>query len=311
MTVKVVHVAVAIIRDEAGRVLCTQRLPHQHLAGMWEFPGGKVEPGESLADGLRREILEELGIVTGSIAPLLRVEHRYPEKTVLLDIWRVLDWSGEPHGREGQPLRWQHPDDMQAEEFPPADVPIIAALRLPDRYVITPDFSGASHIAPFVARACQANVRLLQVRCKAFPELALPLLESVRREIPAARVLINSDTLAALPASAVGRFDGVHLGSAALAAAVRKPHALCAASCHNAGELAQAFSLGLDFATLSPVLATASHPGAPSLGWDRFATMAAAAGLPVYALGGMIGTHGARAIAHGAIGIAGITKIFD
>lgn len=309
MSGKIVHVAVAVIRDGEGRVLCTQRLPHQHLAGMWEFPGGKLEPGESLADGLRREIHEELGIVVGRIAPLLRIEHRYPEKTVLLDTWRVLDWQGEPHGREGQPLRWQHPDEMQPADFPPADVPIIDALRLPLRYVISPEITTTAAIDAFVAAARAGNVRLLQVRLKSAPQLALPLLAALRIALPRARVLANSDTLAALPAGSAERFDGIHLTSSALTAAVTRPSGWCAASCHDAAGLARAFELGIDFATLSPVRATASHPDAAALGWDRFGELVAAAGLPVYALGGMRGEDVSRAIAYGAIGIAGISGL--
>lgn len=306
MSGKIVHVAVAVILDGDGRVLCTRRLPHQHLAGMWEFPGGKLEPGESLADGLRREIREELGIAVGTIAPLLRIEHRYPEKTVLLDTWRVLDWQGEPEGREGQPLRWQYPDDMRVGEFPPADVPIIAALRLPPRYVISPDIAAPAAIEAFVAAARAGAARLLQVRLKTAPQLALPLLAALRAALPHARVMVNSDTLAALPAGSAERFDGIHLTSMALAAAANRPTGLCAASCHDATALARAFALGIDFATLSPVQATTSHPDAAVLGWDRFRELVAAAGLPVYALGGMRDEDVSRAIACGAIGIAGI-----
>lgn len=310
MNTKIVHVAVAVIRDADGRVLCTQRLPHQHLAGLWEFPGGKVEAGELLADGLRREIHEELGIVTGAIAPLLRIEHRYPEKTVLLDTWRVLDWRGEPQGREGQPLRWQHPDDMRPDQFPPADVPIIAALRLPERYLISPDIADVAAADAFVARARAARASLLQLRLKTVPQLALPLLSALRAALPAARVLVNSDTLAELPVGARAEFDGVHLTAAALAALQEKPAPMTAASCHDRDELARAFSLGLDFVTLSPVQGTASHAGAATLGWENFSELAMMSGLPVYALGGMRNAQLAQAIAQGAIGIAGISGLF-
>lgn len=310
MTTRLIHVAVAVIRDAAGRVLCTQRLPHQHLAGLWEFPGGKLEPGESLADGLRREIHEELGIVAGRLAPLLRVEHRYPEKSVLLDIWRVLDWTGEPHGREGQPLRWQHPDQMRADEFPPADVPIIAALRLPPRYFITPELTDFAAFENYAAQVRHADARLLQVRLKQRPELALPLLAELRVAVPAARILVNSDTLAMIGSAAAEKFDGVHQTALQLREPSLLPGAgLRAASCHDADELAQAFARGLDFVTLSPVLATRSHPDSQPLGWARFAELAAAAGLPVYALGGMTAGDQETALAQGAVGIAGISGL--
>ena len=310
MTIRLIHVAVAVIRDAAGRVLCTQRLPHQHLAGLWEFPGGKLEPGESLADGLRREIHEELGIVAGRLAPLLRVEHRYPEKSVLLDIWRVLDWTGEPHGREGQPLRWQHPDQMRADEFPPADVPIIAALRLPLRYFITPELTDFAACEHYAAQVRDADARLLQIRLKQRPELALSLLAELRVAVPAARILVNSDTLAMIDPAAAEQFDGVHQTAQQLRERSSAPLAgLRAASCHDANELAQAFVLGLDFVTVSPVLATRSHPDSQALGWARFAELAAAAGLPVYALGGMAAGDQETALAQGAVGIAGISGL--
>ncbi len=305
---RIVHVAVAVIRDAAGRVLVAQRLPHQHLAGLWEFPGGKLEAGESLFDGMVREIREELGVTVQAIAPLLRIEHAYPEKTVLLDVWRITRWQGEPHGAEGQPLRWVYPDDMLAEEYPPADVPIIAALRLPPRYVISPDITDDEEATRFVEALVRVDARLVQVRLKAAPRRAPALVASIRSRLPAARILLNSDTQAALGGGldALHGADGLHLTATALTACTQKPAALCAASCHDARELALAFVRGIDFATLSPVLPTASHPGAGTLGWEKFAALAAGAGLPVYALGGMHDDVLADALASGAIGIAGI-----
>lgn len=301
---RVVHVAVAVIRDDVGRVLCTQRLPHQHLAGMWEFPGGKLEPGESLIDGLRREIHEELGLEVDAVAPLLRVQHAYPGKTVLLDVWRVTRWRGQPHGREGQPLRWLHPDDMRAAEFPPADVPIIAALRLPPRYAISPDIVDRAGMEAFVARAARAGASLVQVRLKTAPWLAVDLVRALKTALPDVRVLANSDS----PAEEA---DGIHLTAHALMACTEKPATLCAASCHDARELQRAYELGLDFVTLSPVLATASHPEAAALGWERFAVFVRNAGVPVYALGGMRLSLLRDAMGAGAVGIAGIGAILD
>ncbi|MFP5383464.1 MAG: Nudix family hydrolase [Gammaproteobacteria bacterium] len=305
----VVHVAVAVIRDAAGRVLVAQRLPHQHLAGLWEFPGGKLEPGESLADGMRREIREELGVEVDALAPLMRVEHAYPGKTVLLDIWRITRWSGKPHGAEGQPLRWLHPDDMDARDFPPADVPIIEALRLPDRYLISPDVTDVDGMHDFVRRATLAGVRLVQVRLKTKPTLAPALVTSLRAALPSARILVNSDTLAALPDAKLHDADGIHLTAAALMHSQGKPARWCAASCHDARELAQAWKLGIDFATVSPVLPTPSHPGMAALGRDGLERLAVAAGLPVYALGGMTPALLDMALECGAVGVAGISGI--
>jgi len=130
----VVHVAAAAVIDAAGRVLIAQRPPGTHLAGGWEFPGGKLEPGEERVAGLARELREELGItIQGQPRPLIRVRHEYPAREVLLDIWVVTRYQGEPQGLDGQALRWVTQDELPATKLLPADQPIVAALRLPER----------------------------------------------------------------------------------------------------------------------------------------------------------------------------------
>lgn len=124
-----VHVAVGIVAGADGAVLITRRPDHVHQGGLWEFPGGKVEHGESVVAALGRELREELGIAVRAAKPLLQTGHAYPDnRRVLLDVWRVTDFEGEPHGREGQPLVWASPGEMEQYTFPAADAPIIAAL---------------------------------------------------------------------------------------------------------------------------------------------------------------------------------------
>lgn len=138
------HVVAAAVTDPAGRVLIAQRPPGKHLSGGWEFPGGKLEPGESRHAGLARELREELGItVTGPLRPLIRVCHAYDHGTVLIDVWVVRMFSGEPRGLDGQALRWCTQDELESVELLPADGPIVAALRLPERltYVSTADYA--------------------------------------------------------------------------------------------------------------------------------------------------------------------------
>jgi 8-oxo-dGTP diphosphatase len=124
-----VHVAVGIVADPAGAILITRRPDHAHQGGLWEFPGGKVEAAESVATALQRELDEELGIAVQAAEPWLQIRHAYPDKTVLLDVWRVTAWRGEPHGREGQPLEWASPARLTDFAFPAADEPIVARLR--------------------------------------------------------------------------------------------------------------------------------------------------------------------------------------
>jgi mutator protein MutT len=129
----VIHVVAGAVIDAAGRVLIAQRPPGTHLAGGWEFPGGKLEPGEERAAGLARELREELGIVITTPRPLIRVRHAYPTREVLLDMWVVTRYQGEPQGLDEQALRWCAQDDLPAANLLPADKPIVAALRLPER----------------------------------------------------------------------------------------------------------------------------------------------------------------------------------
>src|ERR1700688_2697091 len=119
--------------DAAGRVLIAQRPPAKHLAGGWEFPGGKLEPGEERLAGLARELQEELGIAIATPRPLIRVRHAYPSREVLLDVWIVRHYRGEPRGLDGQALRWCTRDELAEVELLPADGPIVRAVWLPER----------------------------------------------------------------------------------------------------------------------------------------------------------------------------------
>lgn len=124
-----VHVAVGVVIDAEQRILVARRAEHLHQGGLWEFPGGKVEAGETVSDALRRELREELAIEVARAQPLLTVEHDYSDKAVLLDVWCVESFSGEPHGREGQPLRWVAAAELAGLAFPAANRPIVAAVQ--------------------------------------------------------------------------------------------------------------------------------------------------------------------------------------
>ncbi len=313
MTRRQIHVMAGAIVDAQGRVLVTRRHDQAHQGGLWEFPGGKLEPGESPEDGLARELEEELGIRVTASRPLIRVHHDYGDRHILLDVRRVTAYTGTPHGREGQPLGWLAPDDMDASRFPAADRPIITALRLPPLLLIT----GPDPQAPvtFIARLDQAlagGVRLVQLRAHDLDDRAYrDLAADTHRRCAAhgARLLLNRDpaVLADCPR------DGLHLTAHHLAAQKGRPgqpQEWVGASCHTAADLARATALGLDYALLSPVLPTASHPDAPPLGWARFAALVEPVPLPVYALGGLTPTDLPHAFANGAQGIAAIRGLW-
>ena len=146
------HVVAAAVIDSAGRVLIAQRPHGKHLAGGWEFPGGKLEAGEDRRAGLARELREELGItLVASPRPLIRVRHAYDFGEVLIDMWVVRQYAGEPRGLDHQALRWCAPAELESVELLPADAPIVSALRLPERLLqgSTPEY--------VVARSAQAD----------------------------------------------------------------------------------------------------------------------------------------------------------
>lgn len=300
----IVEVVAAVLTKPGGEVMLASRPTGKVYAGYWEFPGGKVEAGESLPHALARELKEELGIESLKATRWITKIFAYPHATVRLNFFRVWGWQGEPHPHEGQAFAWDDPAAHSVEPLLPANLPILKALQLPP-------VCGISHAKAlgkeaFLERldaALENGLRLIQVRDKDLPEAErLDLArEVVKRARPyRARVLVNGTLDLAQAAGA----DGVHLDSGALMKRTARPDCeWVGASCHDAGELAHAADLA-DFAMLSPVLPTASHPGEPTLGWQRFAELAALSPIPVFALGGVTLADLDTARSHGAHGIA-------
>jgi 8-oxo-dGTP diphosphatase len=309
LSVDLIHVMVGVISDPAGRVLVTKRPDHVHQGGLWEFPGGKLEPGESPERGLVRELEEELGIEVRASRPLIRIRHHYGDRHVLLDVRRVESYAGIPTGLEGQPLAWRCPETMDPACYPAADRPIITALRLPACMLVTgPDPLDPEVFLARIARAVAGGIRLVQLRAHEVDQAAyrdLARRAFVLCEQSGARLLLNRD-----PEETVDvQRHGLHLAGQALARTSERPGRqddLVGASCHTAADLLRATRLGLDYALLSPVQPTASHPGVEPLGWHRFAELTDAATLPVYALGGVTGADVEVAREHGAQGVAAI-----
>lgn len=299
-----------VLRDEHGRVLLAQRPPGKHLAGQWEFPGGKCEDDELAVDALARELREEIGVVVESAHPLISVPHAYPDKTIVLDVWQVSAYSGLPLSRESQRLAWVEVDDLHDIDMPAADRPAIAALRLPDRYLITPalDPSQGDAVMNGIERACRRGIRLIQLRLPGWPlERLAPLARRARNlaQTYGARLLINSDWRLA----GVLGLDGVHLPAPLAASLTERPlpkERWLGVSCHNAAELAHAMRIGADFATLSPIYETPDHPESAPLGWAHFADLVADATLPVFGLGGLEADDLDAGRMSGAQGIAAI-----
>lgn len=310
-----VHVVAGVLRDAGGRVLLARRPAGKHLAGLWEFPGGKCDAGEAPVDALARELREELGIVVESARPLIAIPHRYPEQDILLDVWTVSAWTGSPEPREGQALAWVERDALAHVAMPPADRPVVAALELPDRYLVTPAFDPAA-IADLLAgieSACRRGLRMVQLRQPQWPRARLAEAARAAREIcraHGARLLLNADIQLAM----VLGLDGVHLPARVAADLLQRTlpaDRWLGVSCHDAAELLHAVRIGADFATLSPVFASPGHEHAQPLGWERFADLVAHAPMPVYALGGVEAEDIDAAWMAGAQGIAAIRGLWS
>ena len=129
MTPDALRVVAAVLVDRQGQVLIAQRPPGKWQAGRWEFPGGKLEPGETEAAAVRRELAEELGIRVDAAEWLADITHDYPDRRVAIGLWLVLRHEGEPVGLDGQALRWVTPDSLETCDLLEADLPMLPALR--------------------------------------------------------------------------------------------------------------------------------------------------------------------------------------
>ncbi len=294
--------------EAAPEFLLAQRPAGKVYAGYWEFPGGKIEPGESACAALQRELREELGIEIDDPRPWLCREFTYPHATVRLKFFRVTTWRGTVAPIEHSAFAWVNVGQTPTvAPILPANGPILRALDLPARYVLThAEANGCQAELARVRQALEQGLRLIQVRDKNLPaaerqRFAASVI-ALAGDYPTARVLINdSPAVAAATAGA----HGVHLSAQWLWAIDSRPEMdWVGASCHNAADLARAAALAVDFVVLGPVLPTASHPEATGLGWQGFAEMIARCPMPVYALGGMRAAHCETASRHGAHGLA-------
>jgi 8-oxo-dGTP diphosphatase len=303
---KRVEVAAAVIERPGGSFLMASRPPGKVYAGWWEFPGGKVEPGETARHALDRELHEELGIDVRQAYPWINRAFDYEHARVMLRFFRVTAWTGMPHPHEGQEqLAWVH-DAAAPDVAPilPANGPILKGLSLPLVYGISAAVElGTDEFLQRLEVALGRGLRLVQLREKDLPPDDLARLAGEvagRCRAHEARLIVNGDADLAIRLQA-----GVHLTSRQLMALAARPDLdWVGASCHDAAELARAAELELDFVVLGPVLPTTSHPGAPALGWERFGELIADYPLPVFALGGLSPADLETARRLGAHGIA-------
>ena len=290
---KIVEVAAAILLRESKcgtEFLLAQRPQGKVYAGYWEFPGGKVEPGETMRQALVREIQEELGVTIDRAWPWLSCQFTYPHATVRLKFFHVTSWHGEIAPIEHSGFVWiKIGDAAPVSPVLPANGPILRALELPSIYALTNAAeNGIEAEWATLEIALAGGLRLIQIRDKALPpgerlRFARGVMARAH-DYADARVLISDDEQLAHTVGA----NGMHLSAGRLKQIARRPSfEWVAASCHSAEELSRAVSLGIDFALLSPVLPTLTHPEAKGMGWDEFGRLTEQSPIPVFALGGM------------------------
>ena len=298
----IVEVVCGVLTQPDGRFLLAQRPEGRIWAGFWEFPGGKIEPGESPAEALSRELREELGIKVCSASPWHKRLFDYPHARVRLHFFRIWAWTGEVQSLEGQQFVWTTPGHVDVEPLLPANTPVLRALQIPSTLAITPESS-----VPLEAALAQVSAGLashqwswLQVRRGA----------QVVEEWSAWQALAHRyGTMLSLnaPLAIAEKLTPVawHASSGALAGLTHLPDfEWTGASVHNLEELARAGELGFDYAVLGSVKATASHPGHSGMGWDSWQRLAHEASLPLFAIGGLTADDRADARVAGAHGIA-------
>lgn len=286
-----IEVAAAVIQRPDGAFLLAQRPAGKVYAGYWEFPGGKIEPGEAAEKALVRELHEELGIEVAQAYSWITRVYTYPHGTVRLQFFRIVAWRNEPHPLEAQAISWQACGAPLAAPMLPANAPVLAALALPTEYAVTDARRfGLAHLE---ARL-RSGLKLVQVR-----EPALPA-EARKRFTQQVIELAHRYGCKVMLKEPFPGADGIHFTASQLLQLDDRPgEGLAAASCHSREELERAMALGLDFAVLGPI-----RDKSPALGWDRFRELARYCSIPVYAIGGLTRADLEDAWRAGAHGVA-------
>jgi len=306
-----IQVACGVLVNDAGEVLIAQRPEGKIAAGKWEFPGGKIESGESPLQALVRELHEELGVEVRAARRLIRFRHDYADRIVVLDTWLVSRFDGEPHSRERQLFDWVPPASLHALDTLPTVAPIALALRLPQHYVFTPPNADEALIhagLPRLPRGSLLRLRIAALDDQAYAGLAARLLQPAST-CGIGLMLDRQPHLAAELGAA-----GWHATERALRHYRVRPIARSlrlGASVHDAAGMETARRLGADFMVLGPVLPTASHPQSQGLGWERWQQLRGESPQPVYAIGGVGPRQLEQAHEHGAQGVAGIRAYWD
>lgn len=307
-----VHVVVGVVLNANSEVLISLRAVDSHQGGLWEFPGGKIEPQEPVQKALKREFEEELGLTVLDSSPFIKIEHHYSDKSVLLHVWKILRFSGTPQGKEGQAIEWRALDKLRLSDFPRANERIIKYLQLPDRIAITPEAGNFDELGEIIDRLLNSNLNIIYFRQKTKSiETYLEWFNWANLQCKSMQVkLMFSQELQYLKSALPPDISAYHATSQQLLSLGSRPvsrQQLFSASCHDLQQLKLAEALDADFVFLSPVNATGKYADEKLLGWDGFKTLVAQVNMPVYALGGLDLADIETCKSQGGFGIAGIS----
>ena len=304
-----IDVAVAVVFNPQGEVLWGCRPAGKPYAGYWEFPGGKVEPNETVWQALVRELQEELGILATQGGPWFVIEHDYEHANVRLHLYKVWSFEGAPKSLEKQDFQWAplHPTDLSP--ILPATEPLLPKLAQPRLMAVSNYEEGfdacASRLSAALAR--QTSPVYVQFREKHLVGETLWLAFEHCHDLCVRyghHLVLNSGTLGNMGSRAEQLDLPLHLTeSDLLSGAFRAKHCV-GASVHDAVSLKEAFDQGLDYAVLGAVKYTATHPEKVALGWQGFAELSRSARLPVFAIGGLSVDDLHESARHGAHGVA-------
>jgi len=308
MAQKIVHVAVGVIRRN-DQILIAKRADDAHQGGLWEFPGGKVEEGETIQQALVRELQEELNITPLKFEPLIEIRHDYGDKQVFLDTWVVSDFSGKEEGREGQPLEWVDVHRLHEFQFPEANKKIVAAIKLPQEVLVTGQWHDDKEFSLRLTKALQKGLKGVIFRAHDLP------LRDYQKTFQEAHAICKEFGALLIANTAPNNFpllecSGLHLTSRILHDLKERPtdgNILVGASCHCENDIHKANELNLDYVLLGSVFPTPSHPGIEPLGIEKFKSLTRLSSPLVYAIGGITSSHLQQIKSAGGHGVSGIS----
>ncbi len=309
-----IHVVIGIIKNTQDEVLVTTRNKNAHLSGYLEFPGGKLEPGETPEQALTRELKEELDINLFEYSQLIQIPYIYTDRKVFLDVYKVNKYSGNIAANESQEVYWQNAFSLDPGLFPSANHGLIRAIQLPNVVAVTPDYHQHTNkfIDYFKSTIKRENISIIHLRShqindSEYIQLAEECLKLCNENNT--KLVLNRTAASVLKINA----SGLHLTSKSLASLNKRPlgyEYLVSASCHNLGEVLHATKLGLDYVFVGPVIEKYLANSSQVLGWENFALLTRESSIPVYAIGGTSISNIKTSVECGGQGIAAIRDLW-